>query len=68
MEHYKVTLSEQERAQLQAIAGKGTHAASKVVNSNLQICRCECLGLCQRRLRTACQQTQAERQAGSGQQ
>ncbi len=33
MEHYKVTLSEQERAELQAIAGKGTHAASKVINA-----------------------------------
>ena len=32
MEHYKVTLSEQERAELQGIAGKGTHAASKVIN------------------------------------
>ncbi|MBG6078254.1 hypothetical protein IWX85_004113, partial [Polaromonas sp. CG_9.11] len=31
MEHYKVTLSEQERAELQGIAGKGTHAASKVI-------------------------------------
>ena len=33
MEHYKVTLSEQERAQLQDIAGKGTHAAAKVINA-----------------------------------
>ena len=33
MEHYKVTLSEQERVELQAIAGKGTHAASKVINA-----------------------------------
>ena len=33
MEHYKVTLSEQERAELQGIAGKGTHAASKVINA-----------------------------------
>ncbi|MDB5868040.1 MAG: transposase [Polaromonas sp.] len=33
MEHYKVTLSEQERAQLQGIAGKGIHAASKVINA-----------------------------------
>jgi len=32
MEHYKVTLSEQERAELQDIAGKGTHAAQKVIN------------------------------------
>ena len=28
----KVTLSEQEKAELQDIAGKGTHAASKVIN------------------------------------
>ncbi len=35
MEHYKVTLSAQERAELQGIAGKGTHAASKVINENL---------------------------------
>ena len=33
MEHYKVTLSEQERAELQGIAGKGTHTASKVINA-----------------------------------
>lgn len=33
MEHYKVTLSEPERAELQEIAGKGTHAASKVINA-----------------------------------
>ena len=33
MEHYKVTLSEQERAELQGIAGKGTHAAQKVINA-----------------------------------
>ena len=33
MENYKVTLSEQERAELQGIAGKGTHAASKVINA-----------------------------------
>ena len=33
MEHYKVTLSKQERAELQGIAGKGTHAASKVINA-----------------------------------
>ena len=33
MEHYKVTLSEQERVELQGIAGKGTHAASKVINA-----------------------------------
>nr|WP_181374849.1 IS630 family transposase [Polaromonas sp. H6N] len=33
MEHYKVTLSEQERAELQDITGKGTHAASKVINA-----------------------------------
>ena len=33
MEHYKVTLSELERAELQEIAGKGTHAASKVINA-----------------------------------
>ena len=31
--HYKVTLSEQERAERQGIAGKGTHAASKVINA-----------------------------------
>ena len=33
MEHYKVTLSEQERAELQGIACKGTHAAQKVINA-----------------------------------
>jgi hypothetical protein len=33
MEHYKVTLTEQERADLQDITGKGTHAASKVINA-----------------------------------
>ena len=33
MEHYKVTLSEPERAELQEIAAKGTHAASKVINA-----------------------------------
>ncbi len=33
MEHYKVTLSVEERAQLQDIASKGTHAASKVINA-----------------------------------
>ncbi|CDS51553.1 hypothetical protein [Polaromonas sp. CG9_12] len=33
MGHYKVTLSEQERAELQGIAGKCTHAASKVINA-----------------------------------
>ena len=29
----KVTLTEQERSELQGIAGKGTHAASKVINA-----------------------------------
>ena len=33
MEHYKVTLSEQERVELQAIVGKGTHAAPKIINA-----------------------------------
>ena len=33
MEHYKVTLSEPEKAELQEIASKGTHAASKVINA-----------------------------------
>ena len=33
MEHYKVTLSEQERAELQDIPGKCTHAAPKVINA-----------------------------------
>lgn len=33
MEHYKVTLSEQERVELQGIASKGTHAAAKVINA-----------------------------------
>ena len=33
MEHYKVTLSEPASAELQGIAGKGTHAASKVINA-----------------------------------
>ena len=37
MEHYKVTLSEQERAELQDIAGKGTHAASKVINARQRV-------------------------------
>jgi nitric oxide reductase activation protein len=32
MEHYKVTLSEQEKGDLQAITGKDTYAASKVIN------------------------------------
>ena len=33
MEHDKVTLSEQKIAELQGIAGKGTHAASRVINA-----------------------------------
>ncbi len=33
MEHYKVTLSEQERAEVQDIASKGTHAAAKIINA-----------------------------------
>ena len=33
MEHYKVTLSVEERAELQSIASKGTHAATKVINA-----------------------------------
>ena len=32
MKHYKVIMSEHERVELQDIAGKGTHAASKVIN------------------------------------
>ena len=40
MEHYKVTLSEPERAELQDIAGKGTHAASKVINA-LILLKCD---------------------------
>ena len=35
MEHYKVTLSEHEKAQLRGIVGKGTNAASKVINAFL---------------------------------
>jgi hypothetical protein len=33
MEHYKVSLSEEERAELQDIVSKGTHAAPKVINA-----------------------------------
>lgn len=33
MEHYKVTLSTQERTELQEITAKGTHAASQVINA-----------------------------------
>ena len=33
MEHYKVTLSEQEKIQLRDIANKGSHAAAKVINA-----------------------------------
>lgn len=33
MEHYKVALSEPERAELQGIASKGTYATSKVINA-----------------------------------
>ena len=33
MKRYKVTLSAQERADLPGIAGKGTHAASTVINA-----------------------------------
>ena len=40
MGHYKVTLSEQERADVKAIAGKGTHAASKVINA-LTLLNCD---------------------------
>lgn len=43
MEHYKVALSEQERGERQAIAGKGTHAASKVINA-LTLLNCDQAG------------------------
>ena len=43
MEHYKVTLSEQERAELQDIASKGTHAVAKVINA-LILLNCDQLG------------------------
>ena len=33
MAHCKVTLSARERAESQGVAGKGTHAASKVINA-----------------------------------
>ena len=33
MEHYKVTLSAEERTQLQEIVSKGKHAAAKVINA-----------------------------------
>ena len=51
MEHYKVTLSEQERAELQGIAGKGTHAAQKVINA-LILLNCDQSGGCAERART----------------
>ena len=51
MEHYKVTLSEQERAELQEIAGKGTHAASKVINA-LILLNCDQAGSRTERPRT----------------
>ena len=50
MEHYKVTLSEQERAELQGIAGKGTHAAQKVINA-LILLNCDQSGGCAERVR-----------------
>lgn len=33
MEHYKVTLTQGERAQLQGITNKGTHAAAKLIDA-----------------------------------
>jgi len=51
MEHYKVTLSEQERCELQDIAGKGTHAASKLINA-LILLNCDQSGGCAERART----------------
>ena len=51
MEHYKVTLSEQERCELQDIAGKGTHAASKVINA-LILLNCDQAGSRTERVRT----------------
>ncbi len=51
MEHYKVTLSEPERVELQGIAGKGTHAASKVINA-LRLLNCDQAGGCAERPRT----------------
>ena len=51
MEHYKVTLSEQERAELKGIAGKGTHAAQKVINA-LILLNCDQSGGCAERART----------------
>ena len=52
MEDYKVTLSEQERGELQAIAGKGTHAASKVINA-LILLNCDQSGERTERARTS---------------
>ena len=52
MEHYKVTLSEQERGELQGIAGKGTHAASKVINA-LILLNCDQSGERTERARTS---------------
>ena len=51
MEHYKVTLSEQERSELQDIVGKGTHAASKVINA-LILLNCDQAGSRTERART----------------
>ena len=51
MEHYKVTLSEQERSELQDIVGKGTHAASKVINA-LILLNCDQAGSRTERPRT----------------
>lgn len=49
--HYKVTLSKQERVELQGIANKGTHAASKVLNA-LILLNCDQSGGRTERLRT----------------
>ena len=51
MEHYKVTLSEQGRSELQDIASKGTHAASKLVNA-LILLNCDQAGSRTERART----------------
>ena len=51
MKHYKVTLSEQERAELKGIAGKGTHAAQKVINA-LILRNCDRSGVHAERART----------------
>lgn len=48
MDHYKVTLSEQERVELQDIASKGTHAATKVINALILLTCEQSEGRCER--------------------